>query len=76
MVNFGEFLKNLSLRSNSVTRQVTLIGQNYIENARIRGALNHTTFTHCGVTFGSFWKGPTEVLLQCSRRRVEQQMSY
>ena len=32
---FGEFLKILSLRSNSVTRQATLIGQTLGENAKI-----------------------------------------
>ena len=32
---FGEFLKILSLRSNSVTRQATLIGQTLGENTKI-----------------------------------------
>ena len=35
MVHFGEFLKTWSLRSNSVTRQVSLIGQKLVENAKI-----------------------------------------
>ena len=37
MVNFGEFLKTWSLRSNSVTRQVSFkIGQKLVENANIQ----------------------------------------
>ena len=37
MVHFGELLKTWSLRSNSVTRQVSfLIGQKLVENAKIR----------------------------------------
>ena len=37
MVHFGEFLKTWSLRSNSVTRQVSfLIGQKLVENAKIK----------------------------------------
>ena len=35
MVHFGEFLKTGSLRSNSVTRQVNLIGQKLVENTKI-----------------------------------------
>ena len=37
IVRFGEFLKISSLRSNSVTRQVILIGQTLGENAKIQG---------------------------------------
>ena len=37
MVHFGEFLKTWSLRSNSVTRQVSfLIGQKLVENDKIQ----------------------------------------
>ena len=37
MVHFGEFLKTLSLRSNSVTRQVSFkIGQKLVENVKIQ----------------------------------------
>ena len=35
MVNFGEFWKTCSLRSNSVTRQVNFIRQKLMENAKI-----------------------------------------
>ena len=37
MVHFGEFLKTWSLRSNSVTRQVSFkIGQKLMNNAEIK----------------------------------------
>ena len=37
MVHFGKFLKTWSLRSNSVTRQVSfLIGQKLVENDKIK----------------------------------------
>ena len=36
MVHFGEFLKNWSLRSNNVTRQVSFNGTKILENAKIQ----------------------------------------
>ena len=35
MVQFGEFLKNWSLRSKSVTKQVIFLGQKLVKNAKI-----------------------------------------
>ena len=36
MAHFGEFLKTYSLRSNSVTRQVSFNRKKLVENAKIR----------------------------------------
>ena len=36
MVNFGEYLINWSLRSNSVTKQVNFNRQKMLENAKIQ----------------------------------------
>ena len=36
MVHFGEFLKTWSLRSNSVTRQVSFNNTKLVENAKIK----------------------------------------
>ena len=48
MVQFGEFLKTWSLRSNSVTRQVTFDRTKLVENTRMENnAIFWVIFKHC-----------------------------
>ena len=65
LVNFGEFFKTWSLRSNSGTRQITFIVQKIVENAKIKcNILSHfqtichilSLFKNCGGSWNAtFW---------------------
>ena len=71
IVHFGDFLKNWSLWSNSVTRQVNFYRQKLVKNAKIKNGAFFTNFCTIKIDLPGNIVWPLDQKLQVFQKVVE-----